>query len=670
MDLFRPSGTAGMTDEQALARKRQQIVTLMQRFPFVRQCIKCSAKTLLRVDDVFLKAQQAVLYPFTPPLYDLEHACLTTECKRAFKRIFRMYDADRDGLLSQSELDRFQRDTYQVGMLERDSSAWKKVVSRHNPTEEVLQDGKYTIDGFCTIFDVFISRNRLDVVWQALRKFHYDDDLNLYVPESVTDDDPVGPAWKLTTRAKKFLAATFSQFDGDSDGVLTCDEVNDIFSVLNPPGLPPWHPSRAPQLFAGCFSLPKHHHLQTDSSVMGASVIVPGTSSTSPPQTPVQTDSLSKTGLSILSASDSLPSVSLSALSTAEPLTFLQWMGHWHTVAALSPAVARAELFRLGHVEDKPKDHRRKSRKKKKLEEDGPKMCPDAALPSCAIRVMVLGSRNCGKTTLISALCESMDATLESSPTVHSETSTTFVKLRRVRSTGSRVGAGLSDENEEIVVHLIFTDVPEAAAANQESHFRELGELFGSVSSSLHHDRVCDLAMLVFDGTDPKSFEYVKSLESTLLTKDIPRVFVATKSDLTQKDPVTDKAIVLREAETHCAGYDLESPLSTSTLYSMQNQEKRHAVLDHLARCALVSQYGIVRLKSRPHEERERREAARRRKMIWLGGIVSVGVVAAVAVGLILNGPGGSSSKKEKSGLGWLRSLFSGRRSGSGIPQA
>jgi len=63
MDLFLPSSTAGVTDEQVLARSRQQIVSLMQRFRFIRQCIKCSAKNLLRVDEVVLKAQQAVIYP-------------------------------------------------------------------------------------------------------------------------------------------------------------------------------------------------------------------------------------------------------------------------------------------------------------------------------------------------------------------------------------------------------------------------------------------------------------------------------------------------------------------------------------------------------------------------------------------------------------------------------
>ena len=159
MDLFHPSSSAGQADEQALARKRQQIVSLMQRFPFVRQCIKCSAKNLLRVDDVFNKAEQAVLYPFTPPLYDLQTGRLTAECKRAFTRIFRIYDADHDGLLSDNELDRFQRETYHVAAFDRDYTGWKKVVTRHNPQadERVIEDGKFTIPVFLAIFDVRLS---------------------------------------------------------------------------------------------------------------------------------------------------------------------------------------------------------------------------------------------------------------------------------------------------------------------------------------------------------------------------------------------------------------------------------------------------------------------------------------------------------------------------------
>jgi hypothetical protein len=256
MDLFRPSNSAGMTDEQALARSRQQIVSLMQRFRFVRQCSKCSAKNLLRVDEVFLKAQQAVLYPFTP-LYDLETGRLTDNCRRAFTRIFRMYDRDNDGLLSNAEIDAFQNQTFHVPLVERDLAGWKKVVSRNNPTDEaVVRDGKFTVSGFLAIFDVFISQNRLDVPWRVLRKFGYDDELHLHVPSSVSmpSDDK---RWKLTSAARKFLAAVFPQFDSNHDGILSADDVAAIFSIVPDPSLPPWNPVRAADVFAGCFSSPK-----------------------------------------------------------------------------------------------------------------------------------------------------------------------------------------------------------------------------------------------------------------------------------------------------------------------------------------------------------------------------------------------------------------------------
>ena len=47
-----------------------------------------------------------------------------------------MYDLDSDGLLSDSELERFHRETFNTAVMDRDFAAWKKVVTRHNPTGE------------------------------------------------------------------------------------------------------------------------------------------------------------------------------------------------------------------------------------------------------------------------------------------------------------------------------------------------------------------------------------------------------------------------------------------------------------------------------------------------------------------------------------------------------
>lgn len=295
-------------------------------------------------------------------------------------------------------------------------------------------------------------------------------------------------------------------------------------------------------------------------------------------------------------------------------------------------------------------------------------LLPDASLRSRETRVLVLGSHACGKTALLNALCGndgggSAEGVKETGPTSHPETSTTFVKLKkRVPSRSSKQviedGGG-----EEIVVHLVFTDVPETAAASQEEHYRELSELFGSTTSP--KDRVCDLAMLVFDSTERSSWIYSKELESTLLTNETPRVFVAAKVDGEHQDQEAAELRrpgVLDEAEEHCRELDLEAPLRTSATRTAVEDGERSRILDLLARCAL-NEPGIDRLNTRPHEEQKRREAARRRKMMWLGGIVSVGVVVAVGMGLLWGGGSGKKHKKSQlSSLGWLRSWFAGAK--------
>lgn len=671
MDLFLPSSTAGVSDEQVLARSRQQIVSLMQRFRFIRQCIKCSAKNLLRVDEVILKSQQAVLYPFTP-LYDLDVGCLSAECKRAFTRIFRMYDRDNDGLLSHSELDRFQHETFHVPVYERDLTGWKKVVTRNNPDEEVVRDGKFTVAGFLAIFDIFISQNRLDVPWQALRQFGYDDNLRLHVPANVLQGYAAVPhsvghhqsppkriggerGWSLTPSARHFLAGTFHQFDSDHDGILSVDDIRTIFSVVSDLAVPPWHPIRSQEEFDECFSLP----------IMPAATGLSRSSSTSSPMSLSQ-QSLSASGITIISG-ESFPSVDLSTVSgtytnvNSKPLSFLEWMGMWHTISAISPSQTRAELFRLGHVEDSKRG--RRSRRGKKKSSVAPSFAPDSTLPSREVRALLLGSPGSGKTSLINALSSSTRETLDTTKTRFPKTSGTFVKLQRKSSKAK------SDTlDETFVAHLIITEVPEADAENQARRQRELSDMLSNGA--------CDLVIFAFDSTNSASFAYVKHLEASLLNDDIPRVYVGTKSD--QCSPTQDEDIetdddwqpttVIDEATIHCRELDLEAPLITSASETMLSADgelgdlQRQKALEHLARC-YISESGLEKLRAKPHEERKRQEAAKRRnrKMIWFG--VSVGVAVAVVGYLITGATGGSKggaddTEKRRTGLSWFRSFF------------
>lgn len=658
MDLFLPSSTAGVTDEQVLARSRQQIVSLMQRFRFIRQCIKCSAKNLLRVDEVFLKAQQAVLYPFTP-LYDLDIGRLSEDCQRAFTRIFRMYDRDHDGLLSHSELDRFQNETFHVPVYERDLTGWKKVVARNNPNEEVVRDGKFTVAGFLAIFDVFISQNRLDVPWQALRTFGYDDNLHLQVPDSVREGGE-GTTWSLSASARRFLTDLFHQFDSDHDGVLSLDDMDAIFSILPEPSLPPWHPIRSRELFGQSFSLPKMPTAELPRSESSGDASVLNIS-----------QSLSASGITIVSG-ESFPSVDMSSVDRANlvstPLTYLDWMGLWHASAGISPATTRAELFQLGHIDDGRSSKRRRG--KKKAVSPTPEMTPDSLLPSREVRILLLGSPSSGKTALINSWSQRARDPLDTKHTKYPETTNTYLRLKRKKSKANK-----NDEYETVVVHFIITEVPEAEAESQIRRQRQLSQILSKAG--------CDLVALAFDSTNSASLAYAKHLESSLLNEELARVYVATKSD--QSGRVSDPndgssaerdgdedwqpVTVLDEAATHCRELDLEPPLVTSAAETSAaddgGEKARTEALSHLARCCL-DESGFERLRSKPHEERKRREASKRRnrKMIWFG--VGVGVAVAVVGYLWTSGssggkgaPQGGDSGGSRLGVGWIRNLFS-----------
>ena len=683
MDLFSQMSAAAASDEHALARSRQQIVSILQRFKFVRQCIKCSAKNLLNVDEVFLKAQQAVLYPITP-LYDLNEGRIADDCRKALTRIFRIYDKDNDGLLSNAEINQFQSDAFSVPLVERDLAGWKKVVSKNNPTTDaVIRNGKFTVSGFLAIFDVFITQNRLEVPWKILRYFHYDDDLNLEIPEDVTSPpsaehmasaSDVYPA--LSSSARKFLTAIFHQFDSDNDGVLSTEDILKIFSVIPEPSLPPWHPLRARDIFRGCFSMPRFDSV--DLSSRSTSPSPPSTT----PSSPGPNDPLSASELTILSEA-SLPSVEISGRSSntdsssgrinaasaplPNHLSYMEWMGCWHMINAISPSCTRTELFRLGHVEAKAVP----GKKKKKHGSNKKKIVPAAdyssiMIPSKEVRVLVLGSKGCGKTALLNALSISLEDSTDSDPlntskTTKAESCSVHVRMNTISkdnptkqpaSPNTDVESGKTGR-QELVTHLIFTEVPVLDSGNRIGEQRLKREVEDS----------CDLVALTFDCGNSESFSHVQTLEETLLSDDMPRVYVATKAD--DNDNAVGDASPVAIARRHCANLDLEPPLLTSATTSnlggrdAASFQRRENVMKHLAQCAMAD-IGL-RLKSTPHAELKRQEAAQRKRMIWLGGFVCASVAVALGVGALLSSRKDASSKDSGSssaGKSWFKGLL------------
>ncbi|KAL6500466.1 hypothetical protein OROHE_025832 [Orobanche hederae] len=189
---------------------------------------QCSASRHIQVLEVFFFAQKAALYP-TAPLFDQESQTLKPRCMRALKRIFILCDYDKDGALSDSELNNFQVKCFNAPFEPYEIFGVKRVVQKHLP--EGVNERGLTLPGFLYLHALLIEKGPRETTWIVLRKFGYTDDIKLA-------DDLIPPlkrapeqSSELTNEAINFLETVFDEFDSDRDGTLQPRELEELFST-------------------------------------------------------------------------------------------------------------------------------------------------------------------------------------------------------------------------------------------------------------------------------------------------------------------------------------------------------------------------------------------------------------------------------------------------------
>ncbi|XP_054802314.1 mitochondrial Rho GTPase 1-like [Prosopis cineraria] len=217
-----------LRDDDQQVSLEQVMSPIMQQFREIETCIECSALRHIQVPEVFYYAQKAVLHP-TAPLFDQESQTLKPRCVRALKRIFILCDHDRDGALSDAELNDFQVKCFNAPLQPSEIVGVKKVVEEK--IAEGVNERGLTLTGFLFLHALFIEKGRLETTWTVLRKFGYNDDIKLadelIPPLKLAPDQSV----ELTTEAIDFLKGIFDAFDGDGDGVLRPREIEELFST-------------------------------------------------------------------------------------------------------------------------------------------------------------------------------------------------------------------------------------------------------------------------------------------------------------------------------------------------------------------------------------------------------------------------------------------------------
>lgn len=213
------------------------ILPIMNEYAEIESCVECSARTLKNVSELFYYAQKAVLHP-TTPLYNSEERDLTEKCRKSLTRIFKICDYDNDDVLSDYELNQFQRRCFNTPLQPQALEDVKAIV-RKNVDDGVRNDG-LTLKGFLFLHTLFIQRGRHETTWTVLRKFGYDDSLQLskeYLCPRI--HVPPGSTTELSHQGYHFLSTLFEKYDKDHDGCLSPSEMKDLFSTCP---VMPWGP--------------------------------------------------------------------------------------------------------------------------------------------------------------------------------------------------------------------------------------------------------------------------------------------------------------------------------------------------------------------------------------------------------------------------------------------
>ncbi|XP_077300765.1 mitochondrial Rho GTPase isoform X2 [Arctopsyche grandis] len=459
------------------------ILEIAESFPEIDSCIECSAKTLSNISEMFYYAQKAVLHP-TSPLYIMEQQDLTDNCRKALTRIFKVCDIDGDGLLNDYELNHFQRRCFDSPLKPKVLDEVKAVLAE-NVVGGIEKDS-ITLKGFLFLHCLFIQRGRNETTWTVLRKFGYNESLEmsseyLYPVIKV----PSGCTTELSHRGQQFLTQLFERHDKDKDGALNTAELRNVFSC--------------------CPQVPWHHLRQTVPTNEKGNLNLQGW--------------LCRWSLMALTE---LP-------RTLEYLAYLGFNVHENESQATAIQVTREKKLDLA----------------KKQSSRNVYQCH------------VIGPRDSGKTTF----CRS------------------FIGV------GTKKSKSPAADTDSDAIHCCINTV-QVYAQEKYLILKDIG--VSRVSDPLQPSEVnCDVACLVYDTTQIKSFEYIARIFIKYFAESkIPVLVVGTKSDL---DPVHQDYLL--QPVDFCTKYKILPP----QFYTSKDKKKDIFIkLATMAAFPHLKQFGLI----------------------------------------------------------------------------
>ncbi|OQR94337.1 mitochondrial Rho GTPase [Achlya hypogyna] len=217
-----------------------RVQSVLRNYKFIVHSLVCSAKSLVNVKKTFGLAQRAVLYPMSP-LYDAEKKQLQPTFVQVLKRIFRLFDEDRDGIISREELNRYQATFFRARMKQEEIEILLDLVHHIKPEGVAVDKAGLYLSGFVYLSELAIEKDKPEHCWQVLRSLGYSDDLTLDIPADYYEVPREGSEYQMvdvSPTAYTFLRGVFDQFA--TGGALPWPAVEAIFDILPADKKPQW----------------------------------------------------------------------------------------------------------------------------------------------------------------------------------------------------------------------------------------------------------------------------------------------------------------------------------------------------------------------------------------------------------------------------------------------
>eukprot|EP01126_Amoeba_proteus_P034401 TRINITY_DN3428_c0_g1_i19.p1 TRINITY_DN3428_c0_g1~~TRINITY_DN3428_c0_g1_i19.p1 ORF type:complete len:568 (+),score=115.31 TRINITY_DN3428_c0_g1_i19:577-2280(+) len=454
----------------------KEMKQFMDKYDEISCVLECSAKareSREKIDFLFWNAQKQVLYP-RQPLYTgrLE---LTSRFVSTLSSIFLRLDSDKDGYLDDNDLSQLQLFCFGeiIGKEKIDEVKKSLVIAGEEEGMEdklLVQDGKISFGGFTMLFILMLERGT-DTVWTILRKFGYDNRL-LIQDDCCLPCPPLSlPTQKLEfgQSTREYLLTLFNKFSKNST-TMNMDQWSALSSLI---------PS--------CVDF-NSAYTDDDKEVCATG----------------HTNALAGIGFPYCCRVNWIDEKTYS-------FDFSTFISGWSLALFLDHKTTLRQLAYLGVS----------------LQQDGTsvvRVTTNNIKTRSVVKGCVFGSPASGKSTMIASLinCDLNQLLLQCTLPQPSSTTTDPIP-RRVRAIN------------EVEISLPVTNGQNLAPSKGRGERLLLEELTVGEQEELLSQKGkldCDIAIFVYDQSDPESFSTVQSLLCKPGLDLIPRLVVATKGDL------------------------------------------------------------------------------------------------------------------------------------------